>query len=136
MSRRPGRLGRLARFAFPALLLAAVPRALAAQQADVYGPGDLTSAPKLVSAATTARLIARSYPEPMRRMSRGGEVKVEFVIGKDGHVEPASITVVEASVPELTLAAKSVVERMEFVPGKKDGQPVRARVQQQILYKP
>jgi len=133
---RPGYLGRLARLAFPVLMLAAAPRALAAQQADVYGPGDLTSAPKLVSAATTARLIARSYPEGMRRMSLGGEVKVEFVIGKDGHVEPASITVLESSVAQLSTAAKSVVERMEFVPGKKDGQPVRARVQQQIVYKP
>jgi protein TonB len=126
---------RLVRLAIPLALCLAVPGLASAQQ-DVYGPSDLTTAPKLVSAAATARLIARSYPEGMRRQSQGGEVKMEFVIGKDGRVEPSTISVLESSAPALGNAAKSVVEKMEFVPGKKDGQPVRARVQLPIVYKP
>jgi periplasmic protein TonB len=118
-----------------ALLAAAAPRVLAAQ-ADVYGPSDLSTAPKLVSAAATARLIARSYPEGMRKANQGGQVHLEFVVGRDGKVEPASINVMDTSAPVLGSAARTVVEKMEFVPGKKDGQPVRARVQLPIVYKP
>ena len=133
MSARPSRL---ARFVAPVAiaLVALAPRFAAAQ--DVYGPADLSSMPKLVSAAATARLIARSYPEELRKSNTAGQVQLEFVIGKDGKVEASSINVVEASVPALGSAAKSVVEKMEFVPGKKDGQPVRARVQLPIQYKP
>jgi hypothetical protein len=43
---------------------------------------------------------------------------------------------VEAAAPALGNAAKTVVEKLEFVPGKKDGQAVRARVQLPIQYKP
>ena len=133
MSRRSGRLARLV---LPTLfLLAGAPGVLAAQ-ADVYGPSDLSTLPKLVSAAATARLIARSYPEQMRRTNQGGQVQLEFVIGRDGKVEPGSVTVVDATAAPFGGAARTVVEKMEFVPGKKDGQPVRARVQQQIVYKP
>ena len=133
MSTRSGRLVRLvAPVAF--VLAAAAPRFVAAQ--DVYGPGDLSSTPKLVSAAATARLIARSYPEDLRKSNTGGSVQLEFVIGKDGKVEASSINVVEASAPALGSAAKTVAEKMEFVPGKKDGQAVRTRVQLPIIYKP
>lgn len=117
------------------LLCLSAPR-LARAQGEVYGGDELSAAPKLVSAATTARLVARSYPEDLRRSSTGGAVQLIFVIDKDGHVEPSSIEVVSAPVPALGSAAKSVVEKMEFVPGKKDGTAVRARVQLPILYKP
>jgi periplasmic protein TonB len=125
----------LARAALGAALLIVVPRAVAAQQ-DVYGPSDLSAAPKLVSTAATARLIARSYPEAMRRENQGGQVQIEFVVGRDGKVEPGSITVVETSAPALGSAARTVAQKMEFVPAKKDGQTVRARVQLPIVYKP
>jgi protein TonB len=131
------RTGRLARLVAPiAIALVALAPRHAAAQADIYGPSELSSPPKLVSAAATARLIARSYPEDLRKQNTGGNVQLEFVIGKDGKVEPSSISVVEASVPALGSAAKAVVEKMEFVPGKKDGQPVRSRVQLPIQYKP
>ena len=136
MPARPGRLARVARLVAPLAIALAVfaPRHAAAQ--DIFGPSELSSMPKLVSAAATARLIARSYPEELRKTNTGGSVQLEFVIGKDGKVEPGSITVSDASVPSLGTAAKTVVEKMEFVPGKKDGQPVRSRVTLPIQYKP
>lgn len=130
-------VGRVARVAAPVVLaaaLAAAPRRAAAQ--DVYGPTDLSSMPKLVSPAATARLIARSYPEELRRAGTSGTVTLEFVIGKDGKVEAGSANVIDAPAPTLGTAAKTVVEKLEFVPGKKDGQAVRARVQLPIQYKP
>jgi len=113
----------------------ALPAAVRAQN-DIYGSEDLTSTPKLVSSAATARLIARSMPEDVRRSNVGGTVQIQFTIDKAGHVEPSSIEVVSTPLPTLATAARSVVEKMEFVPGKKDGAPVRTRVQLPIIYKP
>ncbi|MDF1502844.1 energy transducer TonB [Roseisolibacter sp. H3M3-2] len=129
------RVRRLASAAAVAFALCAAPR-LAAAQGEVYGGEDLSSPPKLVSAAATARLVARSFPEDLRTSGKGGTVNVQFVIGKDGKVEPTSIEVLETPAPALGTAAKSVVEKMMFVPGKKDGSAVRARVQLPIVYKP
>ena len=131
------RFVRLARVAVPSLVaiaLALVPQAARAQ--DIYGPQDLSSPPKLVSPAATARLIARSYPETMRSTGTGGTVELQFVINADGKVDASSIQVVDAPIPALGQAAKAVAEKMEFVPGKKDGQAVRARVSLPIQYKP
>ena len=119
----------------PAFALRAAPR-LAAAQAEVYGGEDLTSPPKLVSAAATARLVACSCPEDLRRSNAGGTVQLQFVIGADGKVEPTSIEVIATPAPSLGDAAKTVAEKMQFVPGKKGGAAVRARVQLPIVYKP
>ena len=130
------RFVRLARFVAPALFAVALaaPRFAGAQ--DVYGPQDLSAPPKLVSPAATARLIARSYPENLRATNTGGTVEIQFVINADGKVDPSSIQIVDAPVAALGSAAKAVVEKMEFVPGKKDGQAVRSRVSLPIQYKP
>jgi len=130
------RFVRLARFVAPALIAVALAAPRFAGAEDVYGPQDLSAPPKLVSPAATARLIARSYPENLRSTNTGGTVELQFVINADGKVDPSSIQIVDAPVAALGSAAKAVVEKMEFVPGKKDGQPVRARVQLPIVYKP
>jgi len=116
-----------------ALLVA--PRLVAAQE-GVYGPSELTTPPRLVSASATARLVARTYPEPLRRTGTGGTVRLTFVIGENGKAEPGSIEVVDAPVAELGRAAKAVAENIEFTPGKRDGQAVRSRVELPIVYKP
>lgn len=115
--------------------LLAAPR-LAAAQGEVFGADEISSPPKIVSAAAAARLVARSFPEEARRTSTGGTVNLQFVIGKDGKVEPSSIEVLGAPSPALGNAAKTVAEKMEFIPGKKDGGAVRTRVQLPIVYKP
>jgi protein TonB len=130
------RFRRLTSAAAVAFALCAAPRLAAAQGEVVYGGEDLTSPPKLVSSAAAARLVARSFPEEMRRAGTGGTVQLQFVIGKDGKVEPSSIEVVDTPAPALGAAAKTVAEKMQFVPGKKDGTTVRARVQLPIVYKP
>lgn len=111
------------------------PAALHAQ-AEVYGPDDLTSMPKMVSAAAAARMIARSYPEHLRSSKTGGTVQLQFVIGTDGKVEKGSVEILEAPVPALGNAAKAVAERMEFVPGKKGAAAVRSRVTLPVVYQP
>ena len=110
------------------------PRLVLAQ--DVFNADQISSPPKLVSPAATARLVARSFPEDLRKANPRGTVQLQFVIGANGKVEANSIEVVEATVPALGAAAKSVAEKMEFVPGKKDGNAVRTRVMLPIQYKP
>jgi protein TonB len=131
LTRRSRRLGLTA--AVAAALIA--PRLVLAQS-EVVGAEDLTSPPKLVSPAATARLVARSFTDEMRKAGTGGTVQLQFVIGTNGKVEPGSIEVIETPAPALGTAAKAVAEKMEFVPGKKNGAAVRARVQLPITYKP
>ena len=129
---------RTRRLAFAATVVAAAlaaPRLVVAQ-GPVLGAEELTTPPKLVSPAAAARLVARSYPQELRRTGTGGTVQLEFIIGANGKVEPGSVQVVDSPAPALGAAAKAVAEKMEFVPGKKDGAPVRARVQLPIAYKP
>ena len=132
MSRLVARLAAAAAVA----AVVALPRLASAQSGEVYGPDELSSAPKLVSPAATARLVARTYPENLRRSGTGGTVRLSFVIGANGKAEPSSIEVVDAPVPALANAAKSVAENIEFTPGKKGGQPVRSRVELPITYQP
>ena len=132
VSRRAPQIGA----AVIALAIATVVPQVAHAQGAVYGPEDLSSMPKLVSAAATARLVARSFPSELRNAGTGGTVQLELVVGANGKVEPSSVEVVSASVPALGAAARAVAEKMEFVPGKKDGTAVRSRVQLPIAYKP
>ena len=119
-----------------ALALSAIAPRLAHAQGEVYGPEDLSQAPRLASPAAAARLIVRSFPEELRRQSTGGTVQLQFVIAPNGKVEPGSVEVVATAAPALGVAAKSVAEKLEFVPGKKDGGAVRTRVMMPIVYKP
>ena len=144
MSRPDTRLvARLAGAAAVAML-AAAPFAspLAAQTREsavareVYGPGELTTPPRLASPTRTARLVSRTYPEVLKRTGTGGTVRLTFVIGPNGRAEPGTIEVVEAPYAALGDAARAVAENIEFTPGKREGQPVRSRVELPIVYKP
>ena len=128
------RTRRLASVAAAIVATLVAPRLVLAQ--DVFNADQISSPPKLVSPAATARLVARSFPEDLRRTNTGGTVQLQFVIGANGKVEPSTIEVLESPVPALAAAAKTVAEKMEFVPGKKDGAAVRTRVQLPITYKP
>jgi protein TonB len=119
-----------------ALTLSALAPRAARAQGEIYGAEDLTAAPRLVSPAAAARLIVRSFPEDLRRQSAGGTVQLQFVIAPNGKVEAGSVEVVAAAAPALGAAAKTVAEKLEFVPGKKDGGAVRTRVMMPIVYKP
>jgi protein TonB len=108
----------------------------AAAQTDVYLPGQLTAAPKILSMDGTARMIQMSYPENLRSRGVGGTVQLQFIIGPDGRVEEESIEIIAASVAELGEAAKRVAARLEFSAPKVNEKAVRVRVMLPIVYKP
>ncbi len=112
----------------------AVPR-VAVAQAEVFTGDQLTTRPKIMSAAKTAQLVKNSYPSELQRNGIGGSVEIQFIIGADGKVEPASVEVVAASVPALGAAAKKVAEQLQFQPAKVNDKAVRTVVTLPIVYK-
>lgn len=108
-------------------LLAALPATGQAQE-KVYAPGELTELPRLADNAQAARVLGRTNP------GRSGRVQLKLVVNPDGRVDPASIEVVAASDDSLVEAATRAVRELEFVPGKKDGSPVRSMVLFPVRY--
>ena len=110
------------------------PSALRAQ-AEAHEMSDVETMPKFASPSATARLIAQSYPDRLKRAGVSGNVQLEFVVNTSGKVEPGSVSVVAATVPALGEAAKSIAEKLEFSPGLIKGEAVRVKVLLPVTYK-
>lgn len=119
-----------------ALLFAGPLAPSAAAQDKVYEMSEVQSAPKLSSATMAARLIQESYPEDLKRRGVGGMVELAFIVDAKGKVDPASVQVTDATQTALGEAAKKVVSRLDFSPGKVNGAGVKTKVVLPIIYKP
>ena len=108
----------------------------AAQEGKVYSMSEVQSQPKLSSVTLAARLILESYPADLKSRGVGGLVELQFVVDEKGKVEAASVEIVDATQTTLAEAAKKVVARLDFTPGKMNGAGVRTKVVLPILYKP
>jgi len=108
----------------------------AAQDDKVYPMSELTNPPKLSSTTLAARLIQESYPADLKSRGVGGMVELQFVVDSKGKVEPASVEVMDATQTALGEAAKKVVAKLEFNPGKLNGSAVKTKVVLPIIYKP
>lgn len=120
---------------FSMALTGAVSRVAGAQD-KVYALSEVTSPPKLSSAATAARLVQESYPDELRKRGVGGMVELHFVVDARGKVDPASVEIADATQTALGEAARKVVARFDFSPGKVNGASVRTKVVLPIIYKP
>lgn len=119
-----------------ALLFAGPLAHSAAAQDKVYEMSEVQSAPKLSSATMAARLIQESYPEDLKRRGVGGMVELAFVVDAKGKVDPTSVVVNDATQTALGEAAKKVISRLDFSPGKVNGAGVKTKVVLPIIYKP
>ena len=119
-----------------ALMVGPLAGTAAAQDDKVYPLNELTNPPKLTSSALAARLIAESYPADLKNRGVGGMVELQFVVDSKGKVDPASVEVVDATQTALGEAARKVVSRLDFSPGKLNGTPVKTKVVLPIIYKP
>ncbi len=111
-------------------------RTAAAQDDKVYPISELTNPPKLSSAVQAARLISESYPADLKSRGVGGMVELQFIVDSKGKVEAGSVEVVDATQTALGEAAKKVVARLDFQPGKLNGAAVKTKVVLPIIYKP
>lgn len=119
-------------------VLAVGPLAATAQAQDdkVYAIAEVQTPPKLTSSVLAAKLIQESYPAELKSRGVGGMVELQFVVDSKGKVDPASVEVVDATQTALGEAAKKVVARLDFSPGKVNGAGVRTKVVLPIIYKP
>ncbi len=108
----------------------------AAQDDKVYPINEVTNPPKLSSSTMAARLIQESYPTDLKNRGVGGMVELQFIVDAKGKVDPASVEIIDATQTALGEAAKKVIPRLDFSPGKLNGAAVRTKVVLPIIYKP
>ncbi len=105
---------------------------------DLERPGtDSTRTALQAASVETApeRLFAvpARLPEGMRAV---GTVVVEFIVDRQGVVEPSSVRVLQSPDPRLTAAVERAARRERFRPAMVHGKPVRVRVQQPYTFGP
>lgn len=100
------------------------------------GGGNTTYSAKLVdeqaellNRGDVARVLVRRYPENLRNAGIEGRVVVQFIVGRNGRVEPGSIRVISSTEQEFVEATRTALQEFRFRPAKKQGQTVRQVVQ-------
>jgi len=74
------------------------------------------------------------YPRDLQGLGAEGHVQLEYIVGPDGRVEPASIRVMSATYSGFGAEAAKSIRAAVFQPGVKHGKYVRAKVQQLITF--
>ena len=72
------------------------------------------------------------FPAHLRRVGKGGSVKVSFVINQAGAVQ--DVRVVESNNKDMEQPVIAAVKRWKFIPGQLNGRSVSSRHLQQIDY--
>ena len=97
---------------------------------QVFMEAQVDDPPVLVSAGPMR------YPDVLRAAGISGRVTVKFVIDTTGHPDPNTIQIVATPHPGFSNAAKELVAKSVFRPGKVHGQAVSVLVQQNINFAP
>ena len=93
---------------------------VAAQDQDVYKPGNGVTAPVLI------KEVKPNYTEGAMRRKVQGTVELSAVVTKDGDV--GGVSVIQSLDPELDEEAIKAAKQWRFRPGTKDGKPVNVQV--------
>ncbi|MGE0353129.1 MAG: energy transducer TonB [Gemmatimonadales bacterium] len=91
-------------------------------EAQVDDPPQLISAGPLI------------YPPAMKAAGIPGKVTLQFIVDANGRVEAGSIKVLNSTHRAFEEAAKNVILKSVYKPGKVRGDPVRVLVQQTINF--
>jgi protein TonB len=86
-------------------------------------------------AAVVVHQPSPRYPPVLQQAGIEGRVLVEFIIDTAGHMEAASLRVLESSNPGFDAAAGETVARSLFRPARVRGAPVRQRTVQSIVFR-
>lgn len=84
--------------------------------------------------ARLASLVEACYPGPSRRLGEEGRVIVRLDLDAGGRVSRWNV-VERSGFPHLDAATECVVRRLEFRPGRRDGEAVAASVQLPIVFR-
>ena len=99
-------------------------------EAQVFLEAQVDDPPSLISQGP------QRYPDVLRAAGIAGRVVVKFVIDTTGHPEPNTIQIVSTPHPGFVPAAREMVSKLIFRPGKVRGQAVAVLVQQSINFTP
>ena len=97
---------------------------------QVFMEAQVDEIPALVSAGPMR------YPDVLRAAGISGRVVVKFVVDTTGHIDPSTIQIVSTPHQGFVNAAKELVAKSLYHPGKVHGQPVAVLVQQAINFAP
>jgi len=92
----------------------------------VVTSAEADEAPRLISAGP------KQTPAGMDGVA--ARVDMEFIVGANGKVEPASVRVISSTAKVFEAPAKAMILKSVFKPGMLAGQPVRVKVQQGVSF--
>lgn len=101
-----------------------------------YEVAVLEKKPELRNQSQVASMLSRFYPRMLQDAGIGGQTVMQFVIEKDGSVDPSTVKVISSTHEQFADASQKVVEKFRFSPGKYKGQPVRVLIQMPITWQP
>ena len=120
---------------FPFVVVACAPPT----PAVVLAPDDATC--RLVTDTTEQRVHPRYLSGPMPKYPRGlmmsgvqGQVVLEFELGCDGRVRPASVSVVSFTRKDFVEPATTATVKAKFAPALIEGRPVAVRIRQAVRF--
>lgn len=82
-----------------------------------------------VAAALRANPPLPRYPEALRAARIEGGVRVRFIVGTDGRVEPESVQILESTHPAFSESVRRVLPQLRFRPARAGGLRVRQLVE-------
>lgn len=77
---------------------------------------------------------APAYPPLLKAAGITGRVLVSYVVDASGHVDPATVRVVQTSNRGFEAAAIAAIERSIFRPARHDGTAIPMRIAQEIVF--
>lgn len=104
------------------------------EPATRYESWEVEALPELANAVEIDSLLEAAYPEPLRDARVEGTVRVRLLVRADGSVDPATVSIEDASAEAFGDAALSVAERMRFRPAIVGGLAVSVWVTVPILF--
>jgi TonB family protein len=75
------------------------------------------------------------YPDVLRHAGISGAVEVEYVVGKDGRIEPHSLRVLTTDHEQFTRSVVYALRPARFKAARRAGQPVAVLVRQAIRFR-
>ncbi len=75
-----------------------------------------------------------SYPPALRQVGVEGSVRLRYVVGTDGKVEPGSVEVLMSTNKAFEAPAIEAITRSHFRPARVKGQKVRQLVEQMVRF--
>jgi periplasmic protein TonB len=106
-----------------------------------WSAGILDSAPSFVGLSEVDELprlltdLRPEYPRVLRRAGVSGAVEVEYVVGKDGRVDLASLRVRVTDHDRFTESVVRALRVARFSPARRAGRPVAVLVRQTIRFR-